>query len=293
MDDIFTASETTALTTSEPVTPDNITLPKLEEEIKYHLNQISQNIIEIGKRLIQAKSLVQHGQWTHWLQDNFKLSQNTAGRFMQCAERFGNSATSQNLNQSQMIALLSLPESDVENFIEQKSAAGTPVSDMSVKTLRKEIKQWKAENEEITPSNSTEDAEIETIDITHNAFPQKPNESVSPVSNEQATISPDNTESPEQSFHDSQQPYPETQSRVDETPRTPDEEEPTLLEPPTEIQGTYLIDRILSMCDSLIQRENRNEIFQSFATNNPERFNRAIQHLTSIISELKAIRKND
>lgn len=293
MEDIFTASETTTVTTAEPATPDNITLPKLEEEIKYHLNQISQNIIEFGKRLIQAKSLVQHGQWTHWLQDNFKLSQNTAGRFMQCAERFGNSATSQNLNQSQMIALLSLPESDVENFIEQKSAAGTPVSDMSVKTLRKEIKQWKAENEEITPSNSTEAAEIETIDITHNAFPQKPNESVSPVSNEQATISPDNTESPEQSFNDSQQPYPETQSRVDETPRTHDDEGAALLEPLIELPGTYLIDDILSYCDSLIQHENRDEIIKRFVQSNPDRIEPGIQNLTAIISELKAIRKND
>ena len=94
------------------------TLPQLEVEIKFYLGQTAQNIIEVGKRLIQAKSLVQHGQWQNWLQNNFQLSKITANRFMQCAERFGNSATSQNLNQSQMIALLSLPDAEeTERFI--------------------------------------------------------------------------------------------------------------------------------------------------------------------------------
>ncbi len=41
VDNNFTASETTALTTSVLDTPDNITIPKLEEEIKSHLNQIN------------------------------------------------------------------------------------------------------------------------------------------------------------------------------------------------------------------------------------------------------------
>lgn len=301
MDDIFTASETTALTTSELATPDNITLPKLEKEIKDYLNQINQhyidiskNTIEIGKRLIQAKSLLKHGEWIKWLQDNFQLSYQTAAKFIQCAEKFANVVSIRGLNSTQMIALLSLPDAEeTERFIEQKEAAGTPVSDMSVKTLRKEIKQWKAENEEITPSNSSEDEEIETIDIMPHTFPQKQYEAVSPVSNEQETISPENPESPEQSFNDSQQPYPETQSRIDKTPRTYDDEEPALLEPPTEIQGSYLIDGILSMCDSLIQCENRNEIFRSFAKHNPDQFNIAIQNLTTIISELQAINNKD
>lgn len=86
MEDNFTTAETTNLTTSEPAIPDNITLPKLEEEIKYHLNQISQNIIDVGKRLIQAKSLIKHGKWQQWLNDNFQLKQRSAQTFMACAE---------------------------------------------------------------------------------------------------------------------------------------------------------------------------------------------------------------
>lgn len=62
----------------------------IENEIKFHLGQASQSIIEVGKRLLQAKSLVKHGEWQTWLENNFKLSYRTAKNFMDCAERFEN-----------------------------------------------------------------------------------------------------------------------------------------------------------------------------------------------------------
>ena len=99
-------------------------LPQLELEIKFYLGQTAQNIIEVGKRLIQAKSLVQHGHWQHWLELNFQLSQETARKFMRCAERFANSTTSWNLNLSQMVETLSLPSAEeTEKFIEQKATS--------------------------------------------------------------------------------------------------------------------------------------------------------------------------
>ncbi len=123
------------------------TLAQLEDEIKFHISQISQNIIEIGMRLIQAKSLVKHGEWSNWLETNFSLSQQTARRFMQVAERFSKTRIDTRFNSTQMIALLSLPDAEeTEKFIEQKASEGTPVENMTVKTLRKEIKQWKSKS---------------------------------------------------------------------------------------------------------------------------------------------------
>ncbi len=120
------------------------TLAQLETEIKFHLKQASQGIIEVGKRLIQAKSLVKHGEWSNWLENNFKLSHSSAKNFMAVAERFGNSQPIGFSNSTQMIALLALPEDDTKIFIEQKASEGNPVPDMSIKTLRKEIKKWNA-----------------------------------------------------------------------------------------------------------------------------------------------------
>jgi chromosome segregation ATPase len=50
---------------------------------------------------------------------------------------------SSDLSLSQVTELLSLPEAETETFIEQKKAEGKPVEDMTVKTLRQEIKDWK------------------------------------------------------------------------------------------------------------------------------------------------------
>ena len=97
-------------------------LEQLTVEIKFYVNQWGQNTIEIGKRLIAAKKIVAHGDWQNWLENNFNLSQSTAQRFMNCAERFGNSATLRNLNYSQMIQLLSLPAEETEKFIVAKKS---------------------------------------------------------------------------------------------------------------------------------------------------------------------------
>lgn len=121
-----------------------INLPQLEVEIKFYLGQTAQNIIEVGKRLIQAKSLVQHGDWLNWLQNNFQLSYQTAAKFIQCAKRFSNVSTSRHLNQSQMIEMLSLPSAEeTEKFIAEKAAEGKKVDEMTIKQLREEIAEYK------------------------------------------------------------------------------------------------------------------------------------------------------
>ena len=286
MEDNTTEMETTALTTSESAPPNDINLPQLENEIKFYLNQISQNIIEIGKRLILAKSLVQHGQWQTWLQSNFKLSQWSAIKFMNCAERFGKLESIPILNSTQMIALLSLPEADTEKFIEQKEVAGTPVSDMSVKTLRKEIKQWKSETEKITPVQPSENKNIETIDITSVNSQQNQNTTEQTISNEPDNTPLDNLVSTEPIYLEPQQPNNESAYKRNE-------QEPFILKSPAEVPGTYLIEELSSMTTSLIQHENRNEILQNFAKSNPVQLATTIQNLTAIISELKALSQKE
>lgn len=99
-------------------------------------------IIEVGKRLIQAKSLVNHGHWQHWLELNFQLGQSAANKFMSVAERFANSDTYPNFSSSQMVAMLSLPSAEeTEKFIAEKAAEGKAVAEMTIKELREEIAQ--------------------------------------------------------------------------------------------------------------------------------------------------------
>lgn len=64
-------------------------------------------------------------------------------------------------NQSQMIALLSLPDAkETEKFIEQKALEGNPVENMTVKTIRKEIIQW---NSKLADKNNNKSIKKENI----------------------------------------------------------------------------------------------------------------------------------
>lgn len=129
----------------QPVTPDSSTsLEELTTGIRFYLREMGQNVIEIGKRLILAKALVQHGEWQNWLDDNFGLKIRSAQNFMAVAERFGKTQSTAFLNRTQMTEMLLLPKGDEEKFIEEQAAAGRIVAEMSVKTLRVEIQKYKS-----------------------------------------------------------------------------------------------------------------------------------------------------
>lgn len=129
------------------------TLEQLTLEVKFYLGQTAQNIIEVGKRLIQAKELVPHGEWQNWLKGNFNLSISTAQKFMQIYERFGISRIDTAFSSTQMIAMLALPADETTAFIEAKAAEGNPVENMTIKTLREEVQQWKDKAEKANEDN--------------------------------------------------------------------------------------------------------------------------------------------
>lgn len=94
--------------------------------------------IEIGRRLTEAKELLQHGEWGDWLKREFEFSQSTASRLMQLFREYGADqgslfgaetkyATLQNISVSNALRLIAIPEEEREEFaaehdIEHKSA---------------------------------------------------------------------------------------------------------------------------------------------------------------------------
>lgn len=120
-------------------------LETLTLEIKAYFWASAQNAVEIGKRLILAKAMLQHGQWAEWLDTNFNLKVRMAQNLMAIAKRFGDSTNAHlnaYLNQTQMIELLKLPEGSEESFIDAMKAKGTPVDTLTVKQLRGAIKEF-------------------------------------------------------------------------------------------------------------------------------------------------------
>ena len=94
--------------------------------------------IEIGRRLTEAKEMVNHGEWLPFLEQQTEFSQPTASRFMRLYKEYGadqNSlfgaeskyATLNNLSISNALRLLAIPEEERESFaaendLENKSA---------------------------------------------------------------------------------------------------------------------------------------------------------------------------
>lgn len=116
-------------------------LRTLEFEIDQLKKQTTQNIIEIGKRLIEAKNRVPHGEWENWLSTKAGLTKVTASRFMRVADEFPNVSTSTHLTVSKAFELLTLSPNERQDFIEKNN-----VEDISTRELREQVKKYKEQN---------------------------------------------------------------------------------------------------------------------------------------------------
>lgn len=113
------------------------------------------NICQIGKLLTEAKGMVGHGGWEKYLEEKVAYSQSTANNFMRLYQEYGeygpNLQTFGNLNPSQALALLALPEGKREEFAEAHD-----VESMSVRELKAQI----AAEKELTEQAKTDAAAL-------------------------------------------------------------------------------------------------------------------------------------
>lgn len=133
-------------------------IQQIEIEIILLKNQTAQNIIEIGKRLNEAKELLPHGEWGKWLEEKVEFSQRNANNFMRVAKEFSNSQTYSNLTQSKIFALLDVPQEEREEFIETNS-----VEDMTTRELRQVIKEKKELEKQVEKLTNQKTKVIEKI----------------------------------------------------------------------------------------------------------------------------------
>ena len=115
--------------------------------------------IEIGRRLTEAKEMVNHGEWLPFLEQQTDFSQPTASRFMRLYKEYGadqNSlfgaeskyATLNNLSISNALRLLAIPEEERESFaaendLENKSAREVEALIKEKTALEQQLKETK------------------------------------------------------------------------------------------------------------------------------------------------------
>jgi hypothetical protein len=125
-------------------------LDVIEAEISFYKSQTATGIIEVGKRLIEAKEQIPHGEWGKWLEEKVEFSQVTATRFMRVAEEFGNLSAGTNLSGRKLWLLLDVPAESRQLFIEQPhevSGRIKTVDEMTTRELQKAIKERKEAEE--------------------------------------------------------------------------------------------------------------------------------------------------
>lgn len=119
----------------------------LAAEIRALTASMLANIIEIGRRMCQAKEILPHGQFGEWVKTKTGYSQSTANNFMKLFQEYGapqeslfgaevNSQTFGNLPYSKALALLAVPAEEREEFARENH-----VEDMSTRELKQAIKE--------------------------------------------------------------------------------------------------------------------------------------------------------
>ena len=120
--------------------------------------------IEIGRRLTEAKEMLEHGAWLPWLERETDFSTSSAARYMKLFDEYGaaqqglfgpetNFPTLGNLSISKALSLLAVPEEERESF-----AAEVHAEEISTRELEEAIRERdEAKKEAETLSNQVED----------------------------------------------------------------------------------------------------------------------------------------
>lgn len=123
------------------------TVDVIAAEINALTTTMLTSIIEIGRRMVEAKEMLPHGQFGPWLKANTPYSTSTANNYMRLFEAYGsqqkslfgaevNCQTFGNLSPSKALALLELPAEQRESFVKEND-----VESMSTRELQRVIKE--------------------------------------------------------------------------------------------------------------------------------------------------------
>ena len=93
-------------------------------------------ILDIGRRLLEAKGMLSHGEWLPWLNERVEFSERTAQKFMRLAQKWSNPSALADLGATKALMLLALPEEEREEFVEDHN-----VIDMSARQLEQALKE--------------------------------------------------------------------------------------------------------------------------------------------------------
>lgn len=147
------------MNTNKLPTPITRELEEIAADIRIRMRRTVEDIIHIGKGLLEAKSQLGYSGFGKWCDEQFAdMTRETRSKFMQVAERFGNVRISDNLSASvyQLLASPSVPD-DIVSEIFVRAEDGEKVTTATVREL---FKQRRAPSSPVDRKQSANDPEI-------------------------------------------------------------------------------------------------------------------------------------
>lgn len=127
-----------------------------------------ESILGIGHRLLEAKSVLRHGEWLPWLSERVDLSERAAQNFMRLAREWSNPQALSDLGASKALALLAIPAEDREEFIAADHVVDggemKKVAEMTTRELDRAIKARDEAMARLKSAVATADDAVETAD---------------------------------------------------------------------------------------------------------------------------------
>ena len=160
------------LTTTRPI-------EVIENEIIFFKAQASASMLEIGRRLIEAKEQLPHGQWQKWLAEKVAFSERSAQRFMRIAEGYSKADNLTGLGATKALQLLAFEEVEREEFIAEKHKVNgeeKTVQEMTSAELDEAIRARKQAEDELAKVKQEKlDAEVRAENFAKEAEKAKAN----------------------------------------------------------------------------------------------------------------------
>ena len=126
-----------AATLSQPAPAEARDIETVTAEIIQLQQDAGNAIIGIGKRLIEAKAMIPHGEWLPWLAEEVGYSERVAQSFMRLAREWeSNPKALSDLGATKALKLLVLPPEEREMFMAENN-----VVDMTSRELEKAIRE--------------------------------------------------------------------------------------------------------------------------------------------------------
>lgn len=183
-------------------------LKKTEVEINALTIQANQMaltyVIAIGKKLAEAKEMVNFGQWGEWCNKKINYSQSTAENYIKIYEEYGseqlslfknvNSETILKLPYTKALALIALPAEERENFVKENDVENISVRELKdiIKRKEEESTGMKAEIEKLKKDISAKEARIDELQEQMEAESETPSFSDEELSKLKSEIEAEN-----------------------------------------------------------------------------------------------------